>query len=135
MVPVCRTFLEPRIVAESVEVLSLQDLKLNDPRPCPFGFPNFQIGKRGRTGDGVGREGARVKEGATPVVRIVRHENLVTAQCHGERQRAARQALRIADNIWRDARLLTCEHRAGSPPSRHHLIRDEEYIVARTDLS
>src|SRR5689334_19996321 len=63
--------------------------------------PQREIGARGGAGDRVGGIGARVEERASAISRIMRLEDLGTAQRHGERQRTTSETFRIAGDIGR----------------------------------
>ena len=75
-----------------------------------------------------------MKKRARAIVRKMRVENLLAAHRHGERQRAAREALGVAGDIRDDSRLFAGEQRSGSAKAGHHLVGDEQHAMARANI-
>ncbi len=75
-----------------------------------------------------------MKNRARAIVRKMRVENLPAAHRHGERQRAAREALGVAGDVRDNFRLFTGEQRSGSAKAGHHLVRDEQHAMARANI-
>ena len=82
----------------------------------------------------IAAEGVSVVEGALAAAEEA-VEDAPRRERRGHRQHAAREALRGAEQVGRDARVLAGPHRAGAPVAGEHLVGDEEHVVARAQLA
>ena len=81
-------------------------------------------------GEGVAGVRVRVEEAARHAVVVERLVDRVGGQHAGQREVAAGESFRQAEQVGRDPRLLAGEHRPRAPESRHDLVGDEEHVVA-----
>src|SRR5205814_5410165 len=80
-------------------------------------------------------EGVPVEEGAKLLVGCEESgENVLGRDRRGERQVAAAESLRDAEQVRRDAGVLACEHPAGAAEPGRDLVCDEERTVTVREL-
>ena len=91
---------------------------------------DVERGERGGAGERIAGVAVRVQERALARVLVVeRVEDGVAGEHHRQRQVAARQALRKAEEIGRDASLLAGEHRPGAAEADRDLVGDQVHAV------
>ncbi len=91
--------------------------------------------QRGAAGERVAGVGVRVEEAAGQVIVVERLVDRIARHYHRQRQVAAGDAFRQAQEVRRDARLLVREKRAGAAKAGHDLIGDEMHVVAVANLA
>ena len=102
----------------------------------PLALEGVEAGERRRAGERVAGIGVAVEEGAVLLGRA--EEALVDPlrrQGRGQRQVAAGQSLREAEQVRRDALLLAGEHRPGAAEAGRHLVADQQHAEAVAQLA